>query len=98
MDDNILQFPEKKKPEDKGWLTGPAKCLCCGGQWVAVSPVPTTWLDCPFCGCHKGVMEWPIYKFNIPHWTCNCGNDLFHITQTEIYCPMCGHSVARTEV
>ena len=70
-------------------LTGPAKCLACRHGWVAVAPTGTIWLECPSCTLERGRFVAQVQRDG-PHWHCNCGNDLFQITEECTYCPNCG--------
>jgi len=71
-------------------VSGKAHCVRCQHKWVAVAPVGTTWLECPNCQSMMGTYS---YRLEIPgpHFTCSCGNDLFHIHADGAYCPNCGH-------
>ena len=83
----------KAKQEREPHLSGKALCLNCKNQWQAVAPVGTLDLECPNCslpqGRFMGLVEDPD-----PHWTCNCGNQFFHITQKRIYCVSCGNTAS----
>lgn len=81
---------DEKKENEAPHFSGPAACLACKHEWVAVAPAGTVWLECPKCGTERGVMKGPCMHFGEDHWTCECGNILFHITKHAIYCPMCG--------
>ena len=70
-------------------FTGPAVCLDCKHEWVAVAPVGTVYLECPKCGTEKGRSKYPI-QYSGLEWQCQCGNNLFHITPDGCYCPCCG--------
>ncbi len=70
-------------------LAGEAHCMACGHDWVAVVPVGETHLDCPGCGMTRGVLRYPCEREEA-HWTCNCGNQLFKVSPSSIYCPQCG--------
>lgn len=74
-----------KKPH----LSGRALCLSCKHEWEAVAPAGTKELECPNCHTEHGRFMYPIVREEL-HWNCNCGNDLFHITPTYCYCPVCG--------
>jgi len=78
-----------KKNEDDPYLSGDAHCMSCKHTWVAVCPVGTIWLECPKCGSLKGLMDFKVIRDDA-RWTCNCGNNLFHVTMEGYYCPNCG--------
>lgn len=90
---DVIGLPERNDPH----LSGRAKCLQCGHEWVAVVPVGTTVFECPECKLERGVMQG---LCNVPdghkNWTCNCGCDLFRVTATPqgkfmgIMCLLCG--------
>ncbi len=69
--------------------TGPAICIVCRHEWVAVAPAGTIWFECPGCGVHQGRFLGPCQRSGL-HWTCNCGSDVFHLTPRGPYCPHCG--------
>lgn len=71
-------------------ITGPAKCMCCAHKWQSVAQVGTTELECPKCGTNKGRFINAVVRGDYGHWTCKCGNDLFHVTPAGNYCPNCG--------
>lgn len=70
-------------------LTGPARCLSCRFEWVAVAPVGTVILECPECHLMRGRFVGEVLR-DCLHWVCNCGNDLFLVTAEGFYCPHCG--------
>lgn len=70
--------------------TGDARCLGCLHKWCAVAPVGVVVLECPSCGLERGRFMGNCLRENAKHWTCNCGNDLFHVTPDGTYCPGCG--------
>lgn len=58
--------------------TGPARCLHCKHEWVAVAPAGVVDFECPACGLYKG------HRIGIcvppadeEIWICQCGGDLF---------------------
>lgn len=85
MTAEIISIEDRRK----GWLTGPAQCLGCSHQWVAVSPVGTVWLECPSCGLEMGRRVGPV-EAGAEQWKCGCGNDLFRINREGAYCARCG--------
>ena len=81
----VLNF-QKESPH----VSGKARCMHCNHEWVAVAPEITEWLECPECHLVRGHFVYPICRTSEPHWTCGCGNDLFHFTPDKTYCPNCG--------
>ena len=84
----ILDFISAKKERDPH-ISGQARCMDCKHEWQAVAPVDTWWLECPSCSLPKGRFIGTFQKSD-RHWTCHCGNDLFHVAPAGIYCPNCG--------
>lgn len=81
----VLEF-KKDEPTN----TGPARCLRCNHEWVAVAPVGTlTGLDCPACGCYTGALLGEVIPEGY-RWECLCGCDLFRITPNGTLCANCG--------
>lgn len=70
-------------------LAGPAKCMACAHTWAAVAPIGTVDLECPACHLDRGRFVGNVTRAGL-HWTCHCGNDLFHICPEGTYCPACG--------
>lgn len=70
--------------------SGPARCLHCGHEWVAVAPVGVDFLECPACGLEKGVYFSLMTVSGEDHWACRCGGKVFGITPKSIYCVKCG--------
>jgi hypothetical protein len=85
MSADVIAFPAPSEPT----MTGEAVCLCCHTTWTCVVPVGSTWLECPSCTLTAGRMRYPVQRPGA-HWTCKCGNDLFHVTPDGMYCPSCG--------
>lgn len=75
--------------EKKPHFSGVAKCLNCGHEWQTVS-IEAKDLKCPNCALHKGCFKYSIVRGGLL-FTCNCGNDLFHISPRGPYCPNCGN-------
>lgn len=75
--------------EMRPYIAGEAFCLDCKHKWAVVAEVGATWLECPVCGLFRGRVKYQCER-DCPHWTCKCGNDLFHVTEDGFYCPNCG--------
>lgn len=43
--------------DDLPWLHGPAECLACGKEWMAVWPIGCADLECPGCGSTDTVRD-----------------------------------------
>lgn len=89
MTAEVLQF----RPREEPTMSGEAICICCSHTWTAVVPIGTTWLECPTCQVTAGRMRYPVQHAG-EHWTCACGNDLFHFMPDRMYCPSCGRDHA----
>lgn len=87
MNDKVVQLFPQPMPR---YLRGQASCLGCRHVWQAVAPEGTTWLECPMCYAQKGHFDYPVRLKDVPHWVCNCGNDLFFVSKEGCYCPNCG--------
>ena len=84
----IIKLKEYKE-ENTPHLSGEARCIACKHEWVAVCPTSVAFFECPNCGLHKGSMKFEVIRDG-PHWKCNCGNDLFFMMPSGMYCPVCG--------
>lgn len=85
----ILEF--KKPGAQDPHATGHAFCLGCDHTWEAVAPVGTQRLECPECHRRMGMFT---FEFAPPEGTlvrtCDCGNQLFTLTEEGHMCPRCG--------
>lgn len=68
---------------------GTALCIACRHEWQAVVPTGTTEFECPACGTMKGKWKFE-FRPEAPVWTCNCGNDIFYMTELGHMCANCG--------
>jgi rubredoxin len=97
-DEKIISLRAKRE-EKNPHMTGDARCLVCGHEWVAVAPIGTLWLECPKCTAHMGRFMGPVHRPEraggqfICGICATCGNDLFYVTPEHIYCPVCGEEV-----
>lgn len=87
--DKFDQLPANEGEDDKQWAAGVAVCMGCRHEWPAVVPLGTSDFECPSCFAKKGHMKYQILR-DESEWTCACGNDLFRVTPSHIYCPNCG--------
>lgn len=73
-------------------VSGKARCMGCKHEWVAVAPIGmVTDLECPSCESMKGVMRFACEPADGLKWICNCGNDLFMLTDKGApFCVNCG--------
>lgn len=85
MSGNVVD-PASHRPH----MSGPARCICCGHEWVAVAPVGEPQLDCPICKTAKGVFVHPVSPRGETRWVCKCGSDLYYILPTGCQCYQCG--------
>lgn len=68
---------------------GPARCIACKHEWVAVAPVGLDVFECPACGCHKGTYAGIAARNDVPLWQCKCGCTVFTLTPMDAYCCSC---------
>lgn len=89
---NIATFPNKSDSQDDcKHLSGPARCIECRHEWVAVAPVGTYELQCPQCESIKGMYIGPVDEDeNVDRWQCHCGCDVFKMLRDAIMCYRCG--------
>ena len=97
----VVQDPKVGDPVE-AWLSGDFKCMNCGEVFVAAVPMPVMHpVECPACGCDRGmpITEIPPTKEGGRVFACtNCGSNLFFITQdqegnTINKCSGCGMTV-----
>jgi hypothetical protein len=80
----------KAREERSPHLSGEARCLQCGHEWAAVSPVGTTVLECPSCRLPKGVFRGLVTPNSPTIWICHCKCDTFWLTPQGAFCQLCG--------
>jgi len=87
----VIDFNKAKEARETiEQLRGPAHCIGCQHEWEAITPVGVvSGLECPECGCFKGVMTHEVYDGD-SGYMCNCGNDLMRINPQGAYCANCG--------
>lgn len=89
MGDLVQLHRPLKTIEPDPHLIGPAKCLACSHEWLAVSPMPCrAMLECPGCHCLRGVFKNEVIREG-DRWECWCGNFYFILTSRGTYCPNC---------
>lgn len=81
---NVVSFPGK----EEDYMSGGAKCIHCGHEWVADTPVGVITLKCPECKFLKGAFV--CLAEPDERWVCNCGNDLYFISADGCMCSKCG--------
>lgn len=89
---SVIEFkPKGQKSEESPHGTGEAFCIDCEHTWVAVAPNGTRCLECPSCHRMTGKFKFEWYP---PPGTmvrvCDCGNQLFYLTQEGHLCANCG--------
>lgn len=77
---------DEQRPHNRGL----ARCMECHHEWTAVVIVGKQFFDCERCGLERATFVGACCKTRDLHWTCLCGNDLFHMTPESTYCPNCG--------
>lgn len=82
----IVALPEREDPHN----CGTSRCMACGHEDVTVAPVGVVWMECSACHAQKALFVGACEQQGAAHWTCACGNDLFHVTPEGLYCPNCG--------
>lgn len=86
---SVLSF-KRPDPVDPH-MTGKARCIQCGHEWVAVAPVGTVFLECPECRTEKGRFIGACApQEGTEVRECNCGNQLFYLTREGHMCANCG--------
>lgn len=83
----VVPFPDP--PVES--LVGPAKCLHCGHEFVAVSEPGVFYFTCPACGLDKAVRAGlcqPPEGAEI--WTCECGSEALYAAPEALRCLVCG--------
>ena len=71
-------------------LSGIARCMACKHEWATVAPEGVKWLECPSCGCRKGLYLYPCSPPDgAPIWECKCGCLVFYAQPAGVYCYSC---------
>lgn len=91
---NDVDLQAAKQEREPHVISGRAQCLSCKHEWDAVAPTGTTWMECPACSLKRGRFVAQC-EYDEPHLHCACGNNLFYVAQSGIYCPNCGMRIAR---
>jgi len=84
---DVVEIGKKKSDPH---LSGEARCIACGHEWVAIAPTGGTELECPECRAMLGMFIWPTTPKSEMVWTCDCGCQLFYIVDTGNQCYRCG--------
>ena len=87
---NVIELKFNKKPTKD--VMYEAYCVDCEFGWVALAPENTAVCRCPMC---KGVTN-DLQELDSENtrWICECGFDVFHVTNMEISCARCGETQA----
>jgi hypothetical protein len=87
---SVLAF-KRNEYADVQHGSGPAFCIACAHEWIAVAPTGTTQLECPKCKAEKGHWKFEFMpKVGDLVRECNCGNQLFYLTTEGHMCANCG--------
>ncbi len=97
--------PQPSAPElEVDHITSPAVCLGCKHEWQAVVPAATAMncLECPSCGCDKGLVKSFVVHGKAPIYTCTiCMGFLWTIVHFDkvatAVCANCGKKNALIE-
>lgn len=71
-------------------MTGPAVCLNCKKEWIAVAETGTISLECPDCHTSRGVWRGIALPKHGEIWECNCGGTHFFLASDYFHCCHCG--------
>ncbi len=86
---SVVPFKKPEPEELQETLSGTGYCIECKHQWAAVAPVGIHLFECPNCGTEKGTW-FGIVEPPGSRWECNCGGQLFFVTETGFDCAKCG--------
>ncbi len=89
---NVVPFRPAQETDDGAidTVSGPARCLVCQHEWIAVAPAGTSSLECPCCHTERATFTQFISPINQRLWICDCSGWLFAITGTGFVCVSCG--------
>lgn len=68
--------------------TGPARCLACLHEWVAVAEIGSWSFECPECGLSKG--QFVATCVPEEYLECVCGCSHYMLTREAAICCNCG--------
>lgn len=94
-------IPFKQREASDPHLSGQARCIGCGHEWVAVAPVGVWQFECPACQTMKGIHNYPVGpEAGDLAFQCNCGCEALTAYQRDglffLRCMSCGtdHTMA----
>jgi Zn finger protein HypA/HybF involved in hydrogenase expression len=92
MNDKVVDIRSArgKKRSPEMYAVGTVLCLNCKHKWEEESDVEHTWFTCPNCSLIRGARLGPFARVDEGHFTCECGSQLFNISEKGAYCPNCG--------
>ncbi len=87
---NVVDILDKQRH-----VTGVARCIVCRHEWQCLAMVGSFWLECPECGCWRGVMK---HHTRLPDGTMRlmcvkCGSCAFHILNEGAFCMGCNEDI-----
>ena len=90
MNPNVLKLDDYRPH-----LCGQVKCVFCGHEWSGVCPIDpdgnVPCLECPECGLRQGFYMHPILPGpGETTYVCNCGGEVFTVSETGVRCIRCG--------
>jgi len=73
-------------------LEGIAACVVCGQEWEAVAVAGTVNLECPGCGCWRGVWKFPYCgpRDGEQYQCAKCHGHVFYVVRAGLDCLGCG--------
>lgn len=93
LGDNIISLQQAREAREarEPHIAGPARCMACRYEWdnVLLGDSMLEWLECPKCMLVRGRFIHPCVRGAV-NWECNCGCDVFHLSESGFYCPNCG--------
>lgn len=87
---NVIELKFKKKPTKD--VLFDAYCEQCDFRWVALTNENANTCKCPMCKAET--VDMSELDSDEAHWICECGFDVFHVSNRRITCARCGDEQA----
>jgi hypothetical protein len=87
---NVIELKFNKKPNRDVMFE--SYCVDCEFGWVALAQENATFCKCPLC--NTVTVDMQELDSENTRWVCECGFDVFHVSNIEISCAQCGETQA----